>query len=205
MIYALYVLCRGTPIRVWLLVITLIGTTATALVIGDVVTGGIASSRIRYLIPCYLGIQLAIAHLFSIQITQSRWQSRIGRGILALVLTGSVVASVFNVQTDVTWIKSDKAEYYPPIVEAINTGDRPLVISDSSPTYVLALSYRLNPAVHLELIGHPNQVEIPDEFESIFLFDPSPRLQRTLTTIQRYQLETVVQQNETFQLLKISR
>ncbi|MGJ3252071.1 MAG: glycosyltransferase family 39 protein [Elainellaceae cyanobacterium] len=203
-IYALYVLWHRTPIQVWLLVMTLIGTPATALVIGDVITGSIASSRIRYLIPCYLGIQLAIAHLFSVQITQSR-QSRIWSGIAALVLTGSVVASVLNVQTDVTWIKSDKADYYLQIVEAINTSDRPLVISDSSPTYVLALSYRLNPTVHLELIGHPNQVEIPDEFESIFLFDPSPRLQRTLTTTQRYQLETVVKQNENFQLLKISR
>ncbi|MGJ3245026.1 MAG: glycosyltransferase family 39 protein [Elainellaceae cyanobacterium] len=203
-IYALYGLCRRTPMRVWLLVMTLIGTPAAALVIGDVITGGIASSRIRYLIPCYLGIQLAIAHLFSIHIAQSR-QSRIWRGILVLVLTGSVVASIINVQTNVTWIKSDKAKYYPQIIEAINTSDRPLVISDSSPTYVLALSYRLNPTVHLELIGHPNQVEIPDEFESIFLFDPSPRLQRTLINMRGYELETVVKQNENFQLLKLLR
>lgn len=203
-IYALYWLARQTKPRVWLLVWLLIVPTAVVLLVADSVTGGIASTRIRYLIPCYLGLQLAIAFLLA-QSTYSatRFKAWLARGILGLVLTGGVVASVVMMQQDVTWIKSDKANYYPQMVEAINSRDRPLVISDSSPTYVLALSYQLKPTVQLELLSRPQNVMIPNSTRAVFLFDPSPRLQRVLTEDYPYTLKPVVKQNETFQLLEV--
>lgn len=205
-LYAVYYLCQHTQLRVWLLVVMLIAPTAVVLVVADSVTGGIASTRIRYLIPCYVGLQLAIAYLLAMGIHSARRSlSWVWRGALAVVLAGSVAASVVTLQHDVTWIKSDKAAYYPQMVDAINAGDRPLVISDSSPTYVLALSHQLLPTVQLELVSRPQQVVIPDDVGAIFLFDPSPRLQRTLTDINAYTLTPIVKQNETFQLLEVVR
>jgi len=40
-----------------------------ALVIPDLVLGGMRSIQARYLMPCYLGIPLAVAYLLATQIT----------------------------------------------------------------------------------------------------------------------------------------
>jgi len=53
--YSIYFLLK-TPKQVWLFVLTLIET-VLALVIPDLVLGGMRSIQARYLMPCYLGIR----------------------------------------------------------------------------------------------------------------------------------------------------
>ena len=67
--YSLYFLCRNTPQQVWLFIFLLIGVTAIALALPDLIAGGRTSSTPRFLIPCYLGIQIAIAYLFATKIS----------------------------------------------------------------------------------------------------------------------------------------
>ncbi|NEO97476.1 MAG: dolichyl-phosphate-mannose-protein mannosyltransferase [Symploca sp. SIO2E9] len=64
-IYALYHLWRHTPLKTWLFIVTLIGVTGTAIIAPDLILGGRRSSITRYAIPCYLGIQIAVAYLIS--------------------------------------------------------------------------------------------------------------------------------------------
>lgn len=61
-IYAIYRLCRDTPPRVWLFVISLMGVLGLALLVPDVLWGGRRSNNIRYIVPCVIGIQLAVAY-----------------------------------------------------------------------------------------------------------------------------------------------
>lgn len=63
--YSLYFLYSRKPKRVWLFVLTSIAAPAIALIGHDLILGGRLSAIPRYLVPCYLGIHLAVAYLFA--------------------------------------------------------------------------------------------------------------------------------------------
>ncbi len=71
-IYAFLFLYQRTAPRVWLFVFTLSGFTALALILPDVIIGGKLSTRARYVMPCYVGIQLAVAYLLATQIIAAK-------------------------------------------------------------------------------------------------------------------------------------
>lgn len=214
-LYSLYVLVRETPRQTWLLPLSILAVTALPLMLADSITGGISSTRIRYLIPAYVILQLAIAHLFAhVVSTHGRAHGpqapalrtqRYWRIVVGLFLTAMVVTSVIDATQPVSWAKSDKAEYYQAIATAINAGDRPLVVSDSSPTYILALSRLMQDDVTFNLVTRPNRLDIPDGFGDIFMFDPTPRLRRVMTETLDYDLEIIVEQNNSFQLWQAHR
>ncbi|MEL6222680.1 MAG: glycosyltransferase family 39 protein [Cyanobacteria bacterium J06627_8] len=206
--YALYRLYRETPRETWLFIIVLISVSAVPLLVTDVLTGGISSTRIRYLIPSYVGIHLAFAYWLSRCLPrltvnspprpQPKW---LWTSVALVMLIGMVTVSIIDATRIVSWTKSDKGAYYPAIATAINAAETPVVISDSSPTYILALSRLLSPNVALHLVTRPIFLESVDTFSDIFVFDPSRRLQRVLQDKWGYDLEPVVEQNESFQLL----
>ncbi|MGQ4645865.1 glycosyltransferase family 39 protein [Lyngbya aestuarii] len=82
--YAVYFLCCHTTKYVWLFVVTLILVTPLSLMLPDLIWGGQRSVSSRYFLPCYLGIQLAIAYLLANKIssysfplfTLLHWRSR---------------------------------------------------------------------------------------------------------------------------------
>jgi len=65
--YAVYFLCSETNKQVWLFVLTM-AVTALAVVLPDVILGGIRSTKARYLFPTYLGMQIAVAYLLATKI-----------------------------------------------------------------------------------------------------------------------------------------
>jgi hypothetical protein len=121
-----------------------------------------------------------------------------------------VLASILDANKAVAWTKSDKGAYYPAIAATINAATNPVIISDSSPTYVLALGRSLRNDVTLNLVTRPNRLENIDTdldtdlaaFSDIFIFDPSPRLEKVLAENLDYTLTTVIEQSDSFQLLK---
>ena len=66
--YAVYFLCSETSKQVWLFVLTVMAVTALAVVLPDVILGGIRSTKARYLFPTYLGMQIAVAYLLATKI-----------------------------------------------------------------------------------------------------------------------------------------
>ena len=66
--YAIYFLCRTTNYKVWLFMMTLIIVPAVPLILPDLISGGIRSDYEPYLMPSYLGIQIAVAYLLATQI-----------------------------------------------------------------------------------------------------------------------------------------
>ncbi|MGF1514087.1 MAG: hypothetical protein ACFB5Z_10385 [Elainellaceae cyanobacterium] len=222
-LYSLYHLWRlrhSPSRRSALFVGLLVVIPAIGLLVPDLVFGGIRSTRIRYLIPCYLGLQLAIAHLFIVQLSQRRgWARRGWAAGLALLLAVSGGASLVSTQTPLSWAKSDKSAYYPAMAETINASAGPeaaeaygpWVISDSSATYLLALARLLKPSTRLQLVSPP-QPALPEPAvldaeppgTTLFLFDPSPRLKR-LVQRDYGSLEMRVVQNDRFQLWQVLR
>lgn len=199
--YSLYYLWRKTPKHIWLFILTLIGVTALSLILPDVIFGGRSSTTARYLIPCYLGVHIAIAYLLATQITfivniqrQKLWQ------LVMIVLVSSGVLSCAIMSPASDWWNTG---YYDAEVERIiNQATYPLLISDIEIADILSLSYRLDPKVRLQLepqcytcrldsqlVFKPNKPKFPDGFSDVFLYMPSKRLRRGLE--KDYKIEPV--------------
>ena len=201
--YSIYFLLRKTPKDVWLFVLTLIGASALALVLPDLIFGGMRSIQARYLIPCYLGVQLAVAYLLAAKLAFSINRGRkIWQIIFIIILTGSIVSCAVSSQAEFWWNKSpDKHKYNSQIASIVNSTLRPLLISDDSTLIsdsfacrILALSYLLNPKVQLQLVLEPNIPKIPDGFSDVFLFSPSEALRLSIEK-QAYIAELVFQRD----------
>ena len=175
-IYSIYFLCRTTPQKTWLFVLTLIGTTGLSLVLPDLILGGIRSTEGRYLIPCYLGIQLAVAHLLANKITSfsstSRTSKLLWRLVITLVLTSGVVSCTIISLSPYWWNKYGNV-YSPEIATIINKFPHPLVISDAYIGRIMPYIYLLKPQVQIELIKPPILPHIPKGFDDVFLLTPS--------------------------------
>jgi uncharacterized membrane protein len=178
--YSIYFLCRSTPRKVWLFILTLIGATAILLILPDIIKGGIRSSITRYLFPCYLGVQLAVAYLLATQIISASFaRQKIMQLIMAVLLCGGVVSCVISSQAE-TWWNKDISYGNPQVAHIVNQAIHPLLISsdsDINPGNVISLGYLLEPKVRLLLVTLPNLPQIPTNFSDIFLFDtPSGKL-----------------------------
>ncbi|MEG4573035.1 hypothetical protein QUA56_10115 [Microcoleus sp. N3A4] len=55
--------------QVWLFVLAVMAVTALAVVLPDVILGGIRSTKTRYLFPTYWGMQIAVAYLLATKIS----------------------------------------------------------------------------------------------------------------------------------------
>lgn len=181
-LYGLYFLCSTTPKRAWLLLLALISVPFLALALPDLLLEGERSTRIRYLIPCYVGIQIALAYLFASQaIWVNNRRQKWCRAALVFLIGVNIVACCISAQAQVWWSKSvPRSSYYPSVAAMINQADTPLVISDGSPIEVLAFSRWLDFDVKLELVKDPKTSRVAVGFNTVFLLNPSKRLQSIL-------------------------
>lgn len=205
--YALYFLCRQTPKRVWLMVLLLIATTALFLAVPDLMKGGRRSTNPRYLVPCYLGIQLAVAYLLSAKISnnldnfkqQKRWKI-----VIVALLSAGIISGGVSSQADTWWNKGSgwlSAELQ--VAGTVNQASNPLIISDANIAYIMPLSYHLEPKVKLLIeprcytscyknrklaLKKPQLSKIPEGFSELFLYRPSSTL-RSAIQQQNYQID----------------
>lgn len=189
--YSIYFVCRKTPKRIWLFLLTLIGVTGLTLILPDLLLGGRRSSVARYLIPCYLGIQLAVAYLFTTQIVFASFKQRkMWQVMIAVLISVEVVSCVFSSQAEVWWNKYESSDN-PQVAHIINQANHPLLISDPGINigYIISLSYLLEPKVQLRLLTEPNLPQIPNNFQNVFLYRPSESLRHQLE--KKYRVEPV--------------
>ncbi len=201
-VYALYFINRKAPKRAWIFIFMLIGFTAIALIAPDLILGGRRSSISRYLIPCYLGIQLAVAYLFAEQISEKPSQPIIFGGFsrqkiwqiaLVALISWGVVSGIFIAPAETWWIKKN-SHNHPQAARLINQAVRPLLISSDynfNVGEILSLSYLLDPKTKLQLVSEPSIPKIPEGFSDIFLFNTSPSLRKGIAKEQNYKIETV--------------
>jgi uncharacterized membrane protein len=191
-IYALYVLWRTTETRIWLFVVLLVAVPFLALALPDVLLGGSRTLRIRYLIPSYIGLQLALAYWFGTQAVQVRtWGQKACRVGLVALLTAAIIGCTVSAQADVWWNKGNsRSSYYIPVAALINRTKAPLVIADRNPSELLAFSRRLAPHVRLQITQQPSTLTVADGFSPVFLLNPSDKLRRAFQS-RGYQLKLV--------------
>jgi uncharacterized membrane protein len=182
--YSLYSVCGATPRRTWLFILLLIGSSFLPLAVPDLINGGTRMSAAqRYLIPAYLGLQLAVAFTLAQKMfgdpagaRQGPWR---GAGLLILLLGG---LSCWVSSLSETWWNKDPDGINPEIARRINTSTSPLVLSDGWMGHVLSLSWLLRDDVKLKIeplcyvcsgfdLSHGRPV-IPDGVGDVFYFHP---------------------------------
>ncbi len=208
--YSIYFLCLHTPKAVWLFILTLIGTTSLALILPDVILGGSRSIGARYLIPCYLGIELAVAYLLSTQMvffSVKVWSQKVWHLVMIALVSGGVLSCARISQADTWWNKYGDS-YNPAIARIVNQSPKPLLIADSQ-YRVLSLSYLLDNKVRLKVgLNNKNSPLIPDGFSDIFVFNTfsnrSRGFQELIEKEQKGKLELVYKKDMSFKKREIS-
>jgi uncharacterized membrane protein len=189
---ALYFLCRTTPNRIRWFILFLVGIPFLGLALPDLIVGGQRSLRIRYLIPCYLGMQIAIAHLLVTPIIQNSKLKTFSQILFVLLISAGILTISISSQSQVWWNKSvPKSYYFPSVAYLINQVDQPLVISDGDPITILSFSYLLKPETRLQLVTHPRELRVSKELNDAFLLTPSRALRAKLTRRQNYHVVSV--------------
>lgn len=212
--YSIYFLCRQTPQRVWLFVITLMGVTALALALPDIILGGRRSFLPRYFVPCHLGIQLAVAYLLSAKISympltirqQKFWQI-----VLVAVLSVGVLSNAVYSQSNVWWQKKTNG-FNPELAPVVNQTSKPLVVREMPRNFpphnfftIVSLSYWVEPKARYQVVFDGTIPTLSQEFSDVFIIDPSQKLLDKLlseSTIQLYPVEPV-KNIPVFKLVKI--
>ncbi|MEM9543992.1 MAG: glycosyltransferase family 39 protein, partial [Cyanobacteria bacterium P01_E01_bin.42] len=184
--YSFYFLYRHTPAKVWLFVVTLTLTLPLFLILPDLILGGQRATSSRYLVPLYLGIQIAIAYLLSVQILHpSFWKKLFWQSVTLLIITSGLISGFIYVNSDTSWNKILSFNN-PQIVEAIANSENPLLITTAfgfNGGNTLALSHTLDPDLNLLFIKNSrvqadwkNPPNIPEIFNDIYFLNISDRL-----------------------------
>ncbi len=175
--YAIYFLHLTTDIKTWLFLISLICIPALPLILPDLLFGGMRSTSERYLIPSYLGIQIAVAYLFAYQVNSGKFTRRqIWRLMGVLVISLGLISIVVSSESETWWNKVVSAGN-PQVARMINRSQRPLLISnDAGINYgnVFSLSYLLEPEIRFLLVHERNSLSREVKMNrTIFILNPS--------------------------------
>lgn len=175
--YALYTVWRTAPDPARWFILTLVIVPFGVLVLIDLLTGASRSSVARYLIPTYLGVQLAVAYCLSERLTSARFgPQRLGKLMLTGLLAIGLSSAIAYTQSPYWWNKDVANQERQFAQTQINPTDRPLIVSDAYFVESLSLSHSLSSNVQLQLVPTGTIPEIPSGFSDVFLFKPSPEL-----------------------------
>lgn len=106
LIFAINILCRHAPRRGRLFILILLGTSILPIFLPDLIWGGRRSLYVRYFLPFYVGIDLAIAYLLVYQMTQTYTQAvhrKTWQIITVFLITCSISTSAIASQATSWW------------------------------------------------------------------------------------------------------
>ncbi|MFL9459250.1 glycosyltransferase family 39 protein [Scytonema tolypothrichoides VB-61278_2] len=190
-IYAFYFLYKHAPKDTWLFIMCFTGVTALAIAIPDLTLGGRRSAIDRYILPCVLGVQIAIAYLLATKITKPSIpvHTKLWRIAFTVIISIGILSCAISSSTE-TW--NGKENFVSQSSNIINEASRPLLISDAEVFAVAPLNYELASHVKVLLVSHPTKVVIPNEFSNVFLVYPSQELVSYLKQ-QQFKIEPAYQ------------
>ncbi|MEH2164789.1 MAG: glycosyltransferase family 39 protein [Nostoc sp.] len=199
-IYSIYFICRRTPKKVWLFVLTLIGSVGIPLLIADFIFQKRYGTS-RYTLSSVLGIQLAIAYLLTTKIASintKAWQNKLWSLITFMLIMSGIVSCTLNSQAQMWWNNlPEKYGEFPKIANIVNQGNKPLLISstDNILLSVQILSYLLEPKVQYQIIGKNQLPKITNGFTDIFLLlvEPSDFLKAGVEKVYNSKLQQINQ------------
>jgi uncharacterized membrane protein len=193
-IYSIYVLCRRTPKEVWLFVLTLIGSVSLPLMVLDFIFQKRYGTT-RYLLPSILGLELAVAYLFTAKITSISskiWKKKLWSLVIFLVIMSGVVSSLLSSQAQMWWNKMPELnQEYPQVAQIITKADKPLLISDAYTTNIQVIGHLVDQNVEFQLVDKNQLPKITNGFSDIFLFMPSDLLKAGVEKVYNSKLQQV--------------
>lgn len=196
--YAIYFLYRTTNEKVWLFIVLLIAVPALPLMLPDLLFGGIRSLSDRYLLPSYLGIEIAVAYLLATQIySGSLARRQIWQIITVLVITCGMISCGVSSQAE-TWWSKVISYGNSQVATIINQASRPLLISDSFDINygnVFSLSYLLEPKVRFQLVKEQNIPKISNQFTDVFFLNPANNFRKQIETSYKSKLNVAYKDN----------
>jgi uncharacterized membrane protein len=221
--YSLYFICRKTPKRSWLFILTLTGFTLLTLILQDIVLGGYRSLIPRYIIPFYLGVQLAIAYLLAAKLTNifvNIWQQKLWQLIVVVLVSAGVLSCAIDAQVETPWSK-ELGKNTPEIARILNQSSSPLLVGSPVIGDLLSLSYKVSSKVKLlveprcrtdycvnfKLDNKPSIPKIPDGFSNVFLIN-NGSFEKWLCQLKKnptYKLEPVVTKSKEIILWRIKK
>ncbi|MBD2692938.1 glycosyltransferase family 39 protein [Anabaena catenula] len=161
--YAIYFLCRHTPKRTWSFILLLIIITALALVLPDLIGGGRRSGVARYLIPSFLGIQLAVAYLLASNLSlpaQKLWHRQLWNSLTLSLISVSIVSCFIFSQSRIWWNKYNSVPL-PAIADVINQSPHPIFIG--------SLPWEFIDLIKTDIKMQSPQNPIPEEASDVFV------------------------------------
>jgi uncharacterized membrane protein len=198
-VYSIYFLYK-TQKRAYFFVLPLIIVLPVIIVLRDLLSGDLLSGQarntlttLRYLVPSYLGVQIAVAHLLSRKITdisvsipgRTFWHSVTTTLLLCGIISCAIISQSASKDNDKNF----------QIAQTINQSIQPLVVSSGSignassvVGNMLSLSHLLDPKVKLKLTIEPEIPSISSDPSDIFLYQPSTSILRRFE--KEYKIES---------------
>lgn len=177
--FSFYFLQTQSVCQIYLFVCTLAIATPLCLVIIDWITNGQSSTAPRYLIPCQIAVQLAIAYLFSQKLyskNSQRWKL-----LWVVLISMGVLSCTANLETSPKYQKIRSLHNFA-IAKMINQArplagtskSVPLVVAEVTETMdLLSLSRNLAESVEIKILSPSSPFSVPNLCQNIFLFNPS--------------------------------
>ena len=194
-LYSLYFLVRNSPNSIWSFILSLILVNALALMLPDLIFGGIRSNIFRYLIPCYLGIHLSIVYLIY---RKSSFQStrlllrKIWQLVLGIFLSIQVISCLLIINSPAWWW--NKSIYFQniPLANIINSSEKPLLLTpDDSGIYLISISHNLTNDVTIRFVDNPYFYETSQVFSDIFLLNYSQEWLDLIKKENKFKVEEI--------------
>jgi uncharacterized membrane protein len=196
-VYSMGFLYRHAAKRAWLFILLLIGVTALPLMLPDLILGTTRSTAPRYLTPCYLGIQLAVAYLLATKIasiSKKIWLQKLWRLIAITLVSGGILSAIVISQAESWWTKYESYNDLQ-MARIVNQTTQPILIfgGKEASGRAMSMSYLLAPKVRIQLMMESNDPKIYKGFSDVFLFRPSEELLDKLKKKPNSKLEPVYQ------------
>jgi uncharacterized membrane protein len=205
-LWGVFLICRHCKIESKLFIITTIFVPFICLALPDLIVGGKRSAVSRYLIPCYPGLQLALAYAIWFLIFHFNQRIKwLGKGVISLVLTASIISNIISAFSDTWWCK-DLSYFNPETARIINQNPDVIVVSDIGDDYtntgdLISLSYLMRPDVKLLLLSKPPKLDKNLLGQShILIFRPSQQIRLTVNQLFG-PIEPVKGSNQLWQLI----
>jgi len=204
---AIYLLCRTTNYQVWLFILTLILVPSLPLIFPAFISGGIKLGSEPYLLPSYLGIQIAVAYMFATQLYNgSLARRRIWQTMMAMLIIAGLVSSRVYYQAE-TWWHKGVSYHNLQVAQIIHRSSRPLLISDAEGINygnVFSLSYLVEPRVRFKLVKNQSIPNISDSYTQVFFLNITDTWRQQLAT--RYQSKiNLVYRDEYYSLWELNK
>lgn len=191
-----WILCHQVNRRKFVFILMLSLTPFLILLIPDLLTGSFRTVVTRYLIPCYPGIQIAVAYYLSHQLLKN---SKIGKLILIFFLTNGILFCTLITFSETSWTKVP-SYYNAETAKKMNQVLSPLVISNKGDDWtnlgeLISLSYIVNKDTQFFLTSDPPNLEklekgLKTSTSPLLVFKPSQKLKSSLENLN-YRLENI--------------